>query len=189
LAGGTHHAQVDEPSGFCIFNDLALATVHLLDDQANHLKRILIFDVDVHQGDGTARLLEDVDGAFTCSIHCQKNFPFRKAQSDVDVGCEVGMRDEAYLKMVEATLLDCMDRFRPNLMFYDAGVDVYGKDKLGKLMISLKGIRLRDRLVLDVCKSRQIPVATVIGGGYDENGDALARRHAICIEEAHRLWC
>lgn len=186
LAGGTHHAHRDFASGFCILNDLAVTALTLLAQGA--VKRVLIFDCDVHQGDGTAAILADVPAAFTCSVHCGKNFPVRKQQSDLDVEVAKGAEDHAYLQIVEAALQEAIRLSQPDLVIYDAGVDIYAGDPLGLLKVSESGIRLRDRLVLGHCKQHNLPVATVIGGGYDDDREALARRHAIVTEEAHALW-
>ncbi len=191
LAGGTHHAHYDAASGFCILNDLAIAALGVLHHaRKTQLSRpsVLIFDCDVHQGDGTANILADDPRAFTCSVHCDKNFPARKARSDMDVEIPKGSRDDHYLATVEKSLLEAIDRARPALMFYDAGVDIYEDDPLGLLNISFEGIRQRDRLVLETCKRKGLPVATVIGGGYDDDRQALAQRHALVVEEAFKVF-
>lgn len=185
LAGGTHHAHYDYASGFCVFNDLAIAAKVLL--QSSGVERVLIFDCDVHQGDGTALLLKDEPRAFTCSIHCGKNFPFTKQLSDLDVELDDGLGDEAYLAVVEKTLNEVLATFNPQIVIYDAGVDIFEGDPLGRLNISLAGIEARDRLVLSTLKARGIPVATVIGGGYDDDREALAERHAIVVNVANEL--
>ena len=131
------------------------------------MNSVLIFDCDVHQGDGTATILANEPRAFTCSIHCEKNFPQRKAKSDLDVNVPKGASDDEYLNIVQTTLDDVLARVSPDLVIYDAGVDVYSEDPLGLLKVSLEGLRVRDRLVLETLRSAQIPVATVIGGGYD----------------------
>lgn len=186
LAGGTHHAHRDFASGFCILNDLAIASKALI--AQGKVERILIFDCDVHQGDGTASILAEDRGIFTCSIHCEKNFPARKASSDLDVGVPIGLTDTPYLEQVSSTLQALVTRFRPQLVIYDAGVDIFEGDPLGLLKVSLEGIRARDRRVLEICKMHNIPVATVIGGGYDDDRQALAQRHGIVAEEAHSLF-
>ncbi len=186
LAGGTHHAHYDFASGFCILNDLAIAARALI--QQDKAERILIFDCDVHQGDGTASILKEQPSIFTCSIHCEKNFPARKAKSDLDVELPIGLGDQDYLDVVEKTLHRLLNEFKPSLMIYDAGVDVYEKDPLGLLNISLEGIRNREYLVLEMCQKKSIPVATVIGGGYDRDRSALARRHALVVEAAAEIF-
>ncbi|MGB3609188.1 MAG: histone deacetylase [Cellvibrio sp.] len=186
LAGGTHHAHYDFASGFCILNDLAVASRALI--AQGKAQRILIFDCDVHQGDGTASILAEDTNIFTCSIHCEKNFPARKARSDLDVELEAGLRDQEYLDVVEKTLQSLLDTFDPSLVIYDAGVDIYEHDPLGLLNISLNGIREREYLVLQMCRQRSVPVATVIGGGYDRDRKALARRHALAVEAAAEIF-
>ena len=185
LAGGTHHAHYDFGSGFCIFNDQAFAVRQLLDRGV--VKKALMFDCDVHQGDGTAAMLADEPRAFTCSIHCEKNFPVRKMKSDLDVGLPLGMTDQDYLDTVFETLEQLLDLVQPDLVFYDAGVDIFQHDPLGRLHISEQGIADRDRGVLARCRQRNVPVATVIGGGYDDDRDALAQRHAIVVEAASEV--
>ena len=185
-AGGTHHAHYDYAAGFCIINDLAITAKVLL--EKNRLQRILVFDCDVHQGDGTARLLADEPDAVTCSLHAGRNFPFTKALSDFDVALEDGMEDDAYLEVVAQSLRQQLDRWAPDIVLYVAGVDIYEQDPLGRLNVSWDGIRQREQLVLSELRRRGIPVATVIGGGYDDDRHALARRHAMVTEEAFRLW-
>ena len=186
LAGGTHHAHYDFGSGFCILNDLAITARALR--AGGLVKRVLIFDCDVHQGDGTAAILAGDPELFTCSIHCEKNFPTRKSRSDLDVGLPVGLEVDGYLAVVEETLADLLRQLQPDLVLYDAGVDVYAGDPLGRLAVSLTGLAERERRVLTLCREHGVPVATVIGGGYDDDRPALARRHALVVEAAHQLW-
>ena len=186
LAGGTHHAHYDFGSGFCILNDLAITARALR--AGGLVERVLIFDCDVHQGDGTAAILAGAPDLFTCSIHCEKNFPTRKSRSDLDVGLPVGLEDDGYLAVVEETLSDLLRQLQPDLVLYDAGVDVYAGDPLGRLAVSLTGLAERERQVLTLCREHGVPVATVIGGGYDDDRPALARRHALVVEAAHQLW-
>lgn len=186
LAGGTHHAHRDHASGFCIFNDLALIALSLL--ESGRVGRVLIYDCDVHQGDGTARILEGVPDAVTVSLHCEKNFPARKAQSDWDIDLPVGMGDAAYLKAVDDSLGYLLPLYQPDLVIYDAGVDVHRDDALGLLQLSDAGIAARDRAVLEHCLGRDIPVVGVIGGGYDQDRALLARRHGILHHCAHAAW-
>ena len=186
LAGGTHHAHHDFASGYCIMNDLAIASLALL--RQGKVNRVLIFDCDVHQGDGTAAILADVEQVTTCSVHCEKNFPQRKAQSDLDINVAAGVGDEDYLSLVSDALDQALQLSKPDLVIYDAGVDIYVDDPLGLLEISVEGIRRRDAMVLERIIEKNIPVATVIGGGYDRDEKALASRHAIVVEEASRLF-
>ena len=186
LAGGTHHAHYDHGRGYCVLNDLAVAAKAIL--HKGLARRILIFDCDVHQGDGTASILAHEDRVFTCSIHCEKNFPHHKAESNLDVGLERGLNDADYLRIVADTLDEAVCQSQPDLVLYDAGVDVYSGDGLGFLNISEKGIEQREHLVLSRLQALNIPVATVIGGGYDRDQKALARRHALVIEQAAAVF-
>ena len=182
LAGGTHHAHYDFGSGYCMVNDLAFTSTTLI--QQGKVNNVLIFDLDVHQGDGTAAMLKHNPYVFTCSIHCEKNFPFRKHESDLDVGLENHLEDAAYLHIVRETLTGLIEDLNPDLVLYDAGVDVWEQDTLGKLNISWQGLEKRDALVLKTCKNKGVPVATVIGGGYDKDHFRLAKRHAIVVKQA-----
>ncbi|NOU52219.1 histone deacetylase [Pseudoalteromonas sp. JBTF-M23] len=185
LAGGTHHAHYDFGSGFCMVNDLAFTATELVMSKQVH--NVLIFDLDVHQGDGTAAMLTHNPYVFTCSIHCEKNFPFRKHPSDLDIGLDNYLEDQAYLNTVKEVLTGLIDDLNPSLVLYDAGVDIWQHDTLGKLNISWQGLQQRDALVLSTCQARGIPVATVIGGGYDKDHHRLAQRHSIVIEQAAKL--
>ena len=185
LAGGTHHAHTDFGSGYCMVNDLAFTAQTLIQNQ--EVTNILIFDLDVHQGDGTAAMLNHQPYAYTCSIHCEKNFPFRKSPSDLDIGLANNMQDDEYLGIVDDTLQFLLKELTPDLVLYDAGVDVWQEDGLGKLDISWQGIEKRDNLVIKRCIEHNTPVATVIGGGYDRDHVRLAKRHAIVIEQAARF--
>jgi acetoin utilization deacetylase AcuC-like enzyme len=190
-AGGTHHAFYDFGSGFCIFNDLAV-TARVM-QQRGLARRILIVDLDVHQGDGTAAILQGDPLIFTFSMHCEANFPFHKQQSDLDLSLPIGMEDQAYLALLAHTLPDLLTEVKPDLVLYDAGVDPHTEDALGKLALSDWGLAQRDQLVLASCLRAGIPVAGVIGGGYQRDLDRLARRHCIlhrvasALYEQHRL--
>lgn len=186
LAGGTHHAHYDHASGFCIFNDLAVIARYLL--ESGRVGRVLIFDCDVHQGDGTARILEEVADAITVSLHCEQNFPAHKARSDWDIGLPRGTGDADYLKVVEDTLNYLLPLYQPDIVLYDAGVDVHRDDALGYLALTDAGLAARDEAVLRHCLERDIPVVGLIGGGYDRDRAALARRHGILHLSAARLW-
>lgn len=185
-AGGTHHAHSDFGSGFCIFNDLAVATRCV--QRAGLAQKILIVDLDVHQGDGTAAIFAGDPTVFTLSVHCRKNFPFRKQQSDLDVPLAEGLGDDDYLRVLADTLPGVLEDFRPDLVLYDAGVDPHHADRLGKLALTDDGLLRRDRLVLDTCLRRGLPVGTVVGGGYDKDMRALARRHALLFRAAAELY-
>ncbi|MEX6504120.1 histone deacetylase family protein [Pseudomonas zhanjiangensis] len=186
LAGGTHHAHYDFPAGFCIFNDLAVIARYLL--ASGQVQRVLIFDCDVHQGDGTARLLADCPEAITVSLHCEQNFPARKAQSDWDIPLPRGMGDDDYLKVVDDALNYLLPLYQPDIVLYDAGVDVHKGDALGYLQLTDQGLAARDEAVIQHCLGRDIPVVGVIGGGYDQDRAALARRHGILHHSAARVW-
>ncbi|MCA1772187.1 MAG: histone deacetylase [Halomonas sp.] len=175
-AGGTHHAHADAASGYCLINDLAVAAAHAL--AQGWAERVLIVDCDVHQGDGTARLFAGVPGVFTFSMHAGHNFPARKAQSDLDVALPNGMEDDAYLAMLASRLPGLLAAYQPDVVLYDAGVDVHRDDRLGYLALSDAGLYQRDAYVLTCCREAGIPVAAVIGGGYDRDIVMLAARHA-----------
>jgi acetoin utilization deacetylase AcuC-like enzyme len=186
LAGGTHHSHFDFGSGFCVFNDLAYTALTLT--RTKEVKKILIFDCDVHQGDGTARILDNNDNTFTCSIHAKKNFPYRKASSDLDIDLEDGLPWSLYRERLIEGLNKCMERFSPDLILYVAGVDVHENDKLGRLGIDDKGLFEREIMVLTYFKKKGIPLATVMGGGYSDDRKELAKRHSTVIKAAHEVW-
>ncbi|VEP12570.1 conserved hypothetical protein [Hyella patelloides LEGE 07179] len=176
-AGGTHHAFPSYGSGFCIFNDLAIAAKAL--QQQGLVKKILIVDCDVHQGDGTAFIFRDDNSVFTFSMHCEANFPGKKQQSDLDVSLPVGLDDDGYLQILASYLSDLLSAVKPDLVLYDAGVDTHVSDRLGKLALTDRGIYRRERMVLSTCLSDGYPVACVIGGGYGKNLSSLVYRHSL----------
>jgi acetoin utilization deacetylase AcuC-like enzyme len=184
-AGGTHHAHAGFGSGFCIFNDMAVAARVM--QRAAKVERVLIVDLDVHQGDGTAAIFAGDHSVFTFSVHCGKNFPFRKQPSDLDIALPVGLADVEYLALLSEHLPHLLDTVQPDLVFYDAGVDPHKDDLLGKLALSDAGISERDRYVLTACVTRDIPVACVVGGGYAHDRDRLARRHSLLHRAATDL--
>ena len=186
LAGGTHHAHKSFGSGYCVFNDIAYSSRKLIKE--NYVKRILIIDLDVHQGDGTAAILSKDKEIFTCSVHCKNNFPFRKSKSDLDVELDNGLNDHEYLDILKETLRKCMDNITPDIVIYDAGVDVHKNDKLGNLNITSKGILERDKMVISFFKNKFIPVATVIGGGYSDDNIELAKRHSIIFQAVNEIF-
>lgn len=186
LAGGTHHAHRDFASGFCILNDLAVTALALIKQQK--VQRVLIFDCDVHQGDGTARILENNPHIFTCSIHCQDNFPSTKARSNLDVALPRGTQTAQYLSTLKTTLERAIRLSRPDIILYDAGVDIYTADPLGHFAVTEAGIFARDLYVISSCRRQGIPVASVIGGGYDDNRSALAARHGLVIKAAVEVY-
>lgn len=188
LAGGTHHAYRDFGSGYCVFNDLAVAARRLLDRGA--VERVLVFDVDVHQGDGTAAIFEDDDRVFTCSVHGSKNFPSRKMTSDLDVPLPDGTGDEEYLAAMSAALEESLERARPDVVLYQGGVDVLAEDHLGRLSLTREGVLERDRVALGRFRGEGLPVALTLGGGYanpiEASVEAYAGTYRIAAELSAR---
>ena len=177
-AGGSHHALAETGAGYCVFNDLAIAAVRLIEEGLGH---VLIVDCDVHQGDGTAALTAGRPGIATYSIHAEKNFPVRKARSTLDVALPDGVGDDAYLQTLAETLTPMIDRLRPDLILYQAGVDPFGGDRLGRLNLSTDGLIARDRLIARLAIERALPLASTLGGGYGSDALEVARRHATSI--------
>jgi acetoin utilization deacetylase AcuC-like enzyme len=178
-AGGSHHALADTGAGFCVFNDLAITAIRLVEEGT--VARVLIVDCDVHQGDGTAALTAGRPGIATYSIHAEKNFPARKARSTLDVALADGVGDDAYLAALEETLAPMLDAERPDLILYQAGVDPFGGDRLGRLDLSDEGLARRERLVARLAIERGLPLASTVGGGYGDDVLAIARRHVAAI--------
>jgi acetoin utilization deacetylase AcuC-like enzyme len=176
-AGGSHHAARAGGAGFCVFNDVAVAALALLEEGAVH--RVLVIDLDVHQGDGTADIFRDDPRVFTFSMHCAENFPSRKIAGDLDVAPRKGMGDEGYLAALDGALSQALDAGPFDLAFYNAGVDPHADDALGLLKLSDAGLAARERKVLSVVRAAGVPVAGVIGGGYGPDINVIARRHAI----------
>jgi len=186
LAGGTHHAFKDCGSGFCVFNDLAYASITLLNQKK--INKILILDLDVHQGDGTASICENIDNIFTCSIHCKNNFPFDKKNSNLDVPIDDEVDDVKYINILTKTLDQIESIFTPDIVLYDAGVDVHSNDDLGNLNLTDDGIKKRDEIVCEYFKEKKIPLCTVIGGGYSKNRQELASRHFSIFETVSKTY-
>jgi acetoin utilization deacetylase AcuC-like enzyme len=184
-AGGTHHAFPNLGSGFCIFNDLAIASRVI--QKSGLAKKILIVDLDVHQGDGTAAIFQGDSSVFTFSMHCEINFPSKKQASDLDVPLREGMEDTEYLKTLSQYLPDLLSQIKPDLVLYDAGVDPHISDRLGRLALTNTGIFDRDLYVLDTCVSQGYPVACVIGGGYAEDIRSLVYRHSLLHRAASEI--
>ncbi len=178
-AGGSHHALAETGAGYCVFNDLALAAVRLVEE--GDVDRLLVVDVDVHQGDGTAALTAGRPGIATYSIHAAKNFPARKARSTLDVPLPDGTGDDAYLDALGTTLAPMLDELRPQLILYQAGVDPFADDQLGRLSLTDDGLRRREQLVAEMAVARGIPLASTVGGGYGPDKEAIARRHVAAI--------
>lgn len=182
LTGGYHHAFANYGSGFCMFNDLYLAALSMLQD--TNIDKVLIFDCDVHQGDGTAKLAENNAQVFTVSVHGEKNFPHRKQVSNMDFPLPKGTQDEQYLDTVDCALNLAINSFQPDAVIYDAGVDVHVDDDLGHLVISTDGVYQRDAMVFDLCQQKGFPIAAVIGGGYQRDIDALVNVHLQLFKAA-----
>ncbi len=175
LTGGYHHGFADFGSGFCIFNDLWLMANLLL--QRPGIDRVLIVDCDVHQGDGTALLAQECNDIFTLSLHCEKNFPYRKQNSDLDFGLPREIDDVSYLDALDQALSLAFRLFQPDAVIFDAGVDVHINDDLGHFHLTTEGVYLRDSMVFEYCRQHCLPVACVIGGGYQRDIDALTHVH------------
>ena len=182
VGGGTHHAHYDHGFGFCVFNDLAYTAIRLIKEKL--VKQVLILDLDVHQGDGTIDICHKYSSIYTCSMHSETNFPYDKKQGCMDIGLPSHIEDHEYLNKLEETLEKIKQHITPEIVLYDAGVDVFRDDKLGNLKVSLEGIRQRDLIVLDHYRKLNTPVATVIGGGYSKDKEELAERHSIIFETA-----
>ena len=186
IAGGTHHAFRDRPGAFCMLNDQAIGSNYLIDN--NLAKRVMIVDLDVHQGDGTASIFEHQDSVFTISFHGQKNYPFKKQNSDFDLPFDDNTDDRTYLNALENHLPRFVDLVEPDFMFYLAGVDVLKTDKLGRLGLSMAGCKARDRFVLTLCKDLNIPVQVSMGGGYSVHLKNIIDAHSNTFELAQEIF-
>ncbi|MGK7946616.1 MAG: histone deacetylase [Microcystaceae cyanobacterium] len=184
-AGGTHHAFPNYGSGFCIFNDLAIAATTLLKEKL--VNKILIVDLDVHQGDGTAFIFKNEPRVFTFSMHCEANFPYRKQESNLDIPLPINLDDDGYLQILAQHLPALLNQIKPDLVLYDAGVDTHVQDRLGKLALSNQGIYRREMQVLTTCTGMGYPVASVIGGGYGDSMQDLVYRHTLLHRAASQL--
>jgi acetoin utilization deacetylase AcuC-like enzyme len=186
IAGGTHHAFTYKGEGFCVFNDIAVAANYLLNKDL--ARKILIIDLDVHQGNGTAQIFRDEPRVFTFSMHGAGNYPLRKESSDLDIGLPDKTADEPYLKILTQTLPRLIDEVKPEHIFYLSGVDVLETDRLGRLSLSLAGCMQRDRIVLESCKNNGIPVTISMGGGYSERIAHIVEAHANTFRLAQEMF-
>ncbi|WP_210463234.1 histone deacetylase family protein [Rufibacter roseolus] len=186
IAGGTHHAFTDRGEGFCLLNDNALAAQYLLDE--GKAQKILIVDLDVHQGNGTAQIFTDELRVFTFSMHGGNNYPLHKEKSDLDVPLPDGIGDTEYLKLLREHLPVLMEQVNPDFVFFQSGVDVLASDKLGKLGLTLAGCKERDRLVLELCYQRRIPVCASMGGGYSTRIADIVEAHANTFRLAQQIF-
>jgi len=186
VAGGTHHAYADRGEGFCLLNDVAVAANYLLDEGLS--RKILVIDLDVHQGNGTAVLFRHEPRVFTFSMHARENYPLHKETSDLDLELPTGCRDDEYLAQLRAILPRLLDEQRPDFLFFIAGVDVLAGDKLGKLALTREGCRERDRLVLNEAKARTLPIVVTMGGGYSARLAHIVDAHCTTYRVAAGLW-
>jgi len=186
IAGGTHHSFADRGEGFCVFNDIAIAANAML--ASGEITKAVVIDLDVHQGNGTAKLFETDPRVFTLSFHGARNYPTRKMTSDLDLGFEDKTEDEVYLNEVARIIPKVLDEQRPDIVFYLSGVDVLAADKLGRLSLTAQGCRERDRLVLQACYDRDLPVAVSMGGGYAERLATIVDAHANTFRVAKEVY-
>jgi len=182
IAGGTHHAGSNWGEGFCLLNDQAIAAHYLLHQQK--AKKVLIVDLDVHQGNGTAEIFRNVPEVFTFSIHSQRNFPFRKEQSDLDIGLDDGVEDEIYLEILKKHIEPLIHRINPDFVFYLSGVDVLATDKLGWLNLTKEGCQLRDEVIFEACRKFGLPVQVSMGGGYSPHIKDIVDAHCNTFKAA-----
>lgn len=186
LAGGTHHAHPSHGSGFCIFNDLAVAASALI--HSGKAKKILILDCDVHQGDGTIAFFKDKTDIVPVSWHCEENYPQIKQTAGINIAIPKGANDQEYLSILQNTLPAILDEHQPDFIFYDAGVDVHKDDRLGYVNLTDQGILDRDKYVIETCVALNLPTACVIGGGYDRQEEKVAWRHSLLHQAADQIW-
>ena len=185
-AGGSHHAHRDAGAGFCIFNDVAVASCVLLGEGL--VQRILVVDLDVHQGDGTADILGNNPDVFTLSVHCRANYPAHKKQSSLDIALDAGTPDEAYLSLADRLVPSLLERVQPDLVFFNAGVDPHVDDRLGRMALTDQGLLARERMILTTCLRHRVPVVGVMGGGYDDDIERLVARHALLHVAAREIF-
>ena len=186
IAGGTHHSFADHGEGFCIYNDIALSAHNLL--ATGKIKKALVVDLDVHQGNGTAKIFEGDNRVYTWSMHGERNYPTRKENSDLDTALPDKTEDALYLKTVKDILPRLIDEVEPDIVFYLSGVDILESDKLGRLSVSIKGCKERDKIVLETCKKNNLPVAISMGGGYSPRIVDIIDAHANTYRLAQEIW-
>lgn len=186
IAGGTHHAYRDRGEGFCLLNDIALSANHLLNNSIK--KQILVVDLDVHQGNGTASIFENENRVFTFSMHGEHNYPLHKEKSDLDVGLPDGIEDAEYLKLLDFHLKNTLDRVQPDFIFYQCGVDILNTDKLGRLKVTFEGCKERDRMVFEQAKENHIPMCCSMGGGYSEDIKVIVEAHCNTFRLASEIF-
>lgn len=186
IAGGTHHAFTNRGEGFCMLNDQAIAAKWLLDN--NKAKKILIIDLDVHQGNGTAEIFRDTPEVFTFSMHGENNYPLKKEISDLDVNLPDGIKDSDYIYLLEKSLDDIFKVFTPDFLFFQSGIDIIETDKLGRLGVSIQGCKKRDEIVLQMAKNLNLPIVVSMGGGYSEEIKYIIEAHANTFRTAQHIF-
>ena len=186
VAGGTHHAYADRAEGFCLLNDMAVAARYLL--RKYHLNKILIIDLDVHQGNGTAKIFEHDSHVYTFSMHGAKNYPLKKEQSDLDVALDDGTDDSQYLDHLQRCIDLIFNSIQPDFIFYQCGVDILKTDKLGRLALTLEGCKQRDRLILELAYRQEIPIACTMGGGYSSDVNIIVEAHSNTYRLAQEIF-
>ena len=186
IAGGTHHAFTNKGEGFCLLNDIAVAAANLLSHKK--AKRILVIDVDVHQGNGTAEIFKENKSVYTFSMHGEHNYPLFKEKSDLDIGLADGTSDKDYLYLLEKNLDQILSEFNPDFLFFQSGVDVLATDKLGRLALSREGCKMRDKIILKLAKSAHIPIVASMGGGYSTNFLDIIEAHANTYRLAQEIF-
>lgn len=182
IAGGTHHSFADRGEGFCVYNDIAIASNVLL--HRKEVKKILVIDLDVHQGNGTAKIFENENRVFTFSVHGEKNYPHRKEKSDLDIGLPDKTTDLDYLEVVKKQVPLLIEKVKPDLLFYLSGVDILESDKLGRLSVSIQGCKYRDEIVFENARTYDLPIAVSMGGGYSQRIADIVEAHANTYRSA-----
>ena len=186
IAGGTHHAFYDRGEAFCMLNDQAIAAKYLINKKL--AKKIMIIDLDVHQGNGTASIFSENKDVFTISFHGKKNYPFRKEKSDIDVEFDDNTDDQFYLNKLKDLIPNAIENFKPDFIFYLSGVDVLNNDKLGRLGLSIDGCKERDKFILELCNKNSIPVQVSMGGGYSELLKNIIEAHSNTFRLAQEIY-
>jgi acetoin utilization deacetylase AcuC-like enzyme len=186
IAGGTHHAFTDRGEGFCLLNDIAIAANYLLENEG--IRQVLVVDLDVHQGNGTAEIFRDKPEVFTFSMHGARNYPMHKEKSDLDIALADNTDDDTYLQLLTENINRLVDEVQPDFMFFQSGVDVLESDKLGRLALSISGCKERDRIVLKCCKQNDIPLALCMGGGYSSHIAHIVEAHANTYRLAQEIF-
>ncbi|MDR9399707.1 histone deacetylase [Salibacter sp.] len=186
IAGGTHHAYTNRGEGFCLLNDIAISANYLLGQ--NLARQILVVDLDVHQGNGTAQIFQNDDRVFTFSIHGEKNYPLKKEQSDLDIELPDDTGDKAYLEILRNKLPELVEAVNPDFVFFQTGVDVLADDKLGRLALTINGCKQRDEIVLETCYQNNLPVCMSMGGGYSKQLSKIIEAHANTYRLAQKIY-